>query len=64
MYNEYFKSVLTIRQRTVPRVGLNPMILLNAAGMRPEPAVSVASENETCLLATLTQEPELEPPEM
>jgi hypothetical protein len=40
------------------------MMLLNAAGTRPEPAVSVASEKETCLLATLTLEPELEPPEM
>jgi len=55
---------IQVQQRTVPRVGLNPMMLLNAAGTRPEPAVSVASENETCLLATLTQEPELEPPEM
>ena len=27
------------------------MMLLNAAGMRPEPAVSVASENVTYLLA-------------
>ena len=32
---------------TVPRVGLKPIMLLNAAGTRPEPAVSVANENET-----------------
>jgi hypothetical protein len=40
------------------------MMLLNAAGTRPEPAVSVASENETWLEATETHEPEEEPPEM
>jgi hypothetical protein len=32
---------------TVPRVGLKPMMLFNAAGTRPEPAVSVANEKET-----------------
>ena len=35
------------RRLTVPRVGLKPIMLLNAAGTRPEPAVSVANENET-----------------
>jgi hypothetical protein len=33
--------------------------LLKAAGTRPEPAVSVPSENPTSPLATATAEPEL-----
>ena len=32
---------------TVPRVGLKPIMLFNAAGTRVEPAVSVAKEKET-----------------
>src|ERR1700704_3200444 len=47
-----------------PRVGLCPTILLNAAGTRPEPAVSVPSANETSPAATATAEPELDPPEI
>ena len=49
---------------TRPRVGLRPTRLLNAAGIRPEPAVSVPSEKLTCDFATETAEPELEPPLM
>lgn len=30
-----------------PRLGLSPTMLLNAAGTRPEPAVSVARANAT-----------------
>ncbi len=37
---------------------------LNAAGTRPEPAVSVPSAKATSPAATATAEPELEPPEM
>src|SRR5687768_12735002 len=47
-----------------PRVGFSPTILLNAAGTRPEPAVSVPSEKGTMPRATTTAEPELEPPLM
>src|SRR5258706_3016 len=47
-----------------PRVGLRPMMLLRAAGTRPEPAVSVPREKVTRPAATATAEPELEPPEM
>jgi hypothetical protein len=47
-----------------PRVGLSPMRLLNAAGTRPEPAVSVPSENAHKDFATATADPELDPPEM
>ena len=39
-------------------------MLLNAAGTRPEPAVSVPSEKRTSPAATATAEPELEPPEI
>ena len=39
-------------------------MLLNAAGTRPEPAVSVPSAKETSPAATATAEPELEPPAM
>src|SRR5882762_8401275 len=45
-----------------PRVGFRPIKLLNAAGTRPDPAVSVPRENVTRPLATATAEPELEPP--
>jgi hypothetical protein len=37
--------------------------LLNAAGTRPEPAVSVPNEKETWLEATDTHDPEEEPPD-
>src|SRR5262249_40563827 len=47
-----------------PRVGFSPTILLNDAGTRPEPAVSVPSAKLTNPLATATAEPELEPPGM
>src|SRR5258706_10361971 len=46
-----------------PRVGLRPTMLLYAAGTRPDPAVSVPSENDTSPAATATAEPELEPPD-
>ena len=39
-------------------------MLLNPAGTRPEPAVSVPSEKLTRLSATASAEPELEPPEI
>src|SRR6185312_16623425 len=45
-----------------PRVGLNPTRLLNAAGTRPEPAVSEPSATGTTPAATSTADPELEPP--
>ena len=47
-----------------PQVGFKPMILLKAAGMRPEPAVSVPSEKLASPSATATAEPELDPPLM
>src|SRR5262245_8771106 len=47
-----------------PRVGLSPSTLLNAAGTRPDPAVSVPSAKLTSPAATATHEPELDPPEM
>src|SRR5205807_10063055 len=47
---------------TSPRLDLNPMMLLNAAGTRPEPAVSVPSASGTSPAATATADPELEPP--
>ena len=47
-----------------PRLGFSPTMLLNAAGTRPEPAVSVPSAKLTSPTATLTAEPELEPPTM
>ena len=51
-------------RRHRPSVGFNPTRLLNAAGTRPEPAVSVPSEKLTSPAATATAEPELEPPEI
>src|SRR6185437_11692614 len=54
----------TPRALSSPRVGLRPNILLNAAGTRPDPAVSVPSEKETRPAATATADPELEPPEI
>ncbi len=47
---------------TNPRVGLHPTMLPNAAGTRPEPAVSVPRANGTRPAATATPEPELDPP--
>lgn len=47
---------------TRPRVGLRPTMPLNAAGTRPEPAVSVPRAKSTMPRATATAEPELEPP--
>ena len=47
-----------------PRVGFRPTMLFNAAGTRPEPAVSVPSEKLTCPNATARAEPALEPPEI
>ena len=44
-----------------PREGFNPTKLLNAAGMRPDPAVSVPNEKLTSSFATATAEPELDP---
>ena len=52
------------RVLTRPRVGFNPTTLLNAAGIRPEPAVSVPRAKLTKPAATATAEPELEPPEI
>jgi len=54
----------TTRALTRPRVGFSPTILLNAAGTRPEPAVSVPSAKATRPAATATAEPELDPPGM
>src|SRR6186713_3286152 len=47
-----------------PNVGLKPMRLLNAAGTRPEPAVSVPSAKLASPSATATAEPLDEPPLM
>ena len=48
---------------TSPRVGFTPTIPWNAAGTRPEPAVSVPRAMSAMPRATATAEPELEPPE-
>ena len=47
---------------TRPSVGLHPTMLPSAAGIRPDPAVSVPSANGTSPAATATPEPELDPP--
>src|SRR5215213_9162145 len=47
-----------------PGVGFRPTMLLNPAGTRPEPAVSVPSAKLTRPAATATPEPELDPPGM
>ena len=49
---------------TTPRLGFSPTMLPSAAGTRPDPAVSVPSENGTSPAATATAEPELDPPGM
>src|SRR5271168_3635074 len=43
-----------------PRLGLRPTILLNIAGTRPLPAVSVPSESGTKPTETATADPELD----
>lgn len=45
-----------------PLVGFNPMILFNAAGTRPDPAVSVPKANGTIPLATTEADPAEDPP--
>src|SRR4051812_24384172 len=52
------------RVLTRPGVGFRPTMLLNAAGMRPEPAVSVPSAKGTSPRATTSEDPELDPPLM
>jgi hypothetical protein len=47
-----------------PLVGFRPTKLLNAAGTRPDPAVSVPNAKLTKPLATATAEPELDPPDI
>ncbi len=47
-----------------PRVGFSPTRLLNEAGTRPDPAVSVPSANTASPAATATAEPEDDPPEI
>ena len=47
---------------TAPIVGFNPTMLPNAAGMRPDPAVSVPRAISTIPAATATAEPDDEPP--
>src|SRR3954471_13705236 len=54
----------TPRALTRPGVGLRPTMLLKAAGMRPDPAVSVPSAKGTSPRETATADPELEPPLM
>jgi hypothetical protein len=45
-----------------PQLGFQPTRLLNAAGTRPDPAVSVPSAKLASPSATATAEPLLEPP--
>ena len=45
----------------MPRVGLTPTTPFNAAGTRPEPAVSVPRARSTSPRATATAEPLLDP---
>ena len=47
-----------------PQLGFTPTNALNAAGTRPEPAVSVPSEKLAKPNATASDEPELDPPEI
>ena len=49
---------------TSPGVGLRQTILLSAAGILPDPAVSVPSAKDTYPRATACAEPELDPPLM
>ena len=50
------------RAETLPMVGFSPTMLPNAAGTRPEPAVSVPSAKATIPAATAAAEPDDEPP--
>jgi hypothetical protein len=52
----------TPRVETAPTVGFSPTTFPNAAGTRPEPAVSVPSATGTMPAATAQPEPEDEPP--
>ena len=54
----------TPRVLTRPTLGLRPTTPFNAAGTRPDPAVSVARENATRPAATATADPDDDPPEM
>ena len=54
----------TPRVLMLPLVGLRPTVLVNAAGTRPEPAVSVPRANGTRPRETTAAEPALEPPEI
>src|SRR6516165_11954045 len=47
-----------------PRVGFSPTRLLKAAGIRPDPAVSVPRAKLTSPVATATADHELDPPGM
>src|SRR6185312_4914787 len=62
MQSSDLQAGTTPRVLIKPRVGFSPIILLKAAGTRPEPAVSVPSAKLTSPAATATAEPELEPP--
>ena len=48
---------------TTPRLGLIPTMPLSAAGIRPDPAVSVPIARSQMPSATATADPELDPPE-
>ncbi len=48
---------------TSPYVGFTPTICWNAAGTRPDPAVSVPTPRSAMPSATTTADPELDPPD-
>ena len=50
------------RAETLPTVGFSPTMLPNAAGTRPDPAVSVPSAKATIPAATAQAEPDDDPP--
>ena len=50
------------RADTLPMVGFSPTMLPNAAGTRPDPAVSVPSAIGTIPAATATADPDDDPP--
>ena len=52
----------TPRDGIAPTVGLSPTMLPNAAGTRPDPAVSVPRLTGTIPAATATPEPDDDPP--
>ncbi|KAL1985665.1 hypothetical protein VTN96DRAFT_7532 [Rasamsonia emersonii] len=54
----------TPRADIVPLVGFRPTTPLNAAGIRPLPAVSVPKANDTKPAATATADPDDDPPAM